>query len=273
MQRLTIIKLGGSLITEKSKSLTAREKVIARLAKEIKSASMEYRGKLIIGHGSGSFGHASAAKYKTQKGIINKASLKGASEVADVASRLTKIVVKHLRKAGLAVIAFAPASFIVSERQKAKRFFIEPIREALKRGLIPLVYGDVVFDKSQGFGIFSTEKVISVLVGSLSKDYKIERIIYCGDTNGVYDEDGKTIETITPDSFVELKKIVGASGATDVTGGMLHKVKESLQIAKKHQTEILIVNGRVSGIVRKATLGKKVLGTLIGLKNIRIDKN
>jgi isopentenyl phosphate kinase len=263
VKKLTIIKLGGSLITDKNKPLKAKERVIARLAREIKSASRVYKGKLIVGHGSGSFGHASAAKYQTQKGIVGRESLKGVSEVADVASKLTKIVVSHLRKAGLAAIAFAPGSFILSEKQQEKEFFLSPIKEALKRGITPLVYGDVIFDKSQGFGIFSTEKVINVLVKGLVKEYKIEKIIFAGDTNGVYDEGGKTISVITPDLFKKLKRVVGSSGATDVTGGMLHKVKESLAIAKKYKTEILIVNGSVSGIIRKAILNKKVSGTLI----------
>lgn len=263
MEKITIIKLGGSLITDKSRPMFAREKMIARLAKEIKTASLLYSGKLLIGHGSGSFGHASAAKYQTQKGIIGKFSLKGVSEVADVASRLTKIVVEHLRKAGLPVVAFAPVSFIVSEKQKEKGFFVEPIKEALRRGVVPLVYGDVVFDQSQGFGIFSTEKVIDVLVKGLSKDFKIERILYLGITDGVYDETGKTIPAISPKTFSKVRKTLGGAAATDVTGGMLHKVKESLQIAGKYKTKISIVNGRTLGIVRKAILGKKVRGTII----------
>jgi len=263
MEKITIIKLGGSLITDKSRPMVAREKIIARLAKEIKIASKLYSGKLLIGHGSGSFGHTSANKYQTQKGMLNRASIKGVSEVSDVASQLTKVVVKHLRGAGLPIVAFAPGSFIIADKQKEKRFFLEPIKEALKMGVVPLVYGDVVFDQSQGFGIFSTEKVIDVLVRGLSKDFKIERIVYLGVTNGVYDETGKTIPMISPKTFSKVRKTLGGAATTDVTGGMLHKVKESLQIARKYKTEILIVNGRVSGIVRKAILGKKVLGTLI----------
>lgn len=273
MEKITIIKLGGSLITDKSRPMLAREKIIARIAKEIKIASELYSGKLLIGHGSGSFGHSSAAKYQTQKGIINKASIKGVSEVADVASRLTKIVIKHFRKAGIPAVAFAPGSFIVSEKQKEKRFFVEPIKEALKRGVVPLVYGDVVFDKSQGFGIFSTEKVINVLVRGLSKDFKIERIVYLGVTNGVYDETGKTIPTISPKTFSKVRKTLGGAGATDVTGGMIHKVKESLELAKKYHIRILIVNGKSTGVIAKVLLGKKNPGTLIAPEHVRIHKN
>jgi isopentenyl phosphate kinase len=267
VEKLTIIKLGGSLITDKKTPLKAREGVIARLAKEIVSAAKTYRGKIIIGHGSGSFGHSAAAKYQTQKGLSSSLSLRkklqGVSEVADVASRLTKIVVKHLRRAGIPAVAFAPGSFIYADKQKGKRFFVEPIKEALKREVVPLVYGDVVFDKSQGYGIFSTEKVINVLVKGLAKDYQFDRIIYCGDTNGVYGADGKAIPVINSANFSKIKKAIGISGATDVTGGMYHKVAESLKLAKKYKTRILIINGKTPGLLKKAIQGKKVPGTVI----------
>lgn len=263
MQKLTIIKLGGSLITDKNRPLVAREAVIKRLAEEINSASKNYKGKLIIGHGSGSFGHASALKYQTQKGIVNRNSIKGVSEVADVASQLTKIVVRESRRAGLTAVAFAPGSFIVSNGQRPQKFFLEPIREALKHEIIPLVYGDVVFDRKQGFCIFSTEKVISVLVSALHKNYKIEQIIYCGITDGVYNEAGDTIAKINPKTFFSVKKAISGSKATDVTGGMIHKVKESLNLAKTYRTEVLIMNGSKAGNLKKAILGKKILLTKI----------
>ncbi|MCJ7805625.1 isopentenyl phosphate kinase [Patescibacteria group bacterium] len=263
MQKLTIVKLGGSLITDKNRPLVSREAVIKRLAEEIKSASKNYKGKLVIGHGSGSFGHASAAKYQTQKGIVNRNSIKGVSEVADVASQITKIVIKQLRKAGIPAVAFAPGSFIVSSGQKLQEFFIEPIKEALGCGVAPLVYGDVVFDKKQGFCIFSTEKVIGVIVGELHNKYKIEQIIYCGITDGVYDEDGETIPLINSKTFGAFKKAIGVSGATDVTGGMIHKVQESLELAKKYKTRVLIINGIKPGNLKKAILSKKVAGTKI----------
>lgn len=263
MEKLLFIKLGGSLITDKKRPLVAKERVVLRLAKEIKLALGNYKGKVIVGHGSGSFGHAAASKYQTQKGIVNPKSIKGVSEVADVASRLTKIVVKAFRKAGLPVVAFAPIAFILSEKQKESRFFVEPVREALKRGVIPLVYGDVVFDKSQGFGIFSTEKVINVLAKGLSKTFKIDRIIHCGDSDGVYDGTGKTISLITTKSFGTIKKLIGTSSATDVTGGMIHKVKESLEIARRYKTKVLIISGKKKGNLKKAILGKPAGGTLV----------
>lgn len=120
----------------------------------------------------------------------------------------------------------------------------------------------MIIDKKIGCTIFSTEKVLSILAKELLKNYKI-RIIYVTNVDGVYDEKGKTIPVITDKNFKSLKSsIIGASGV-DVTGGMLHKVEESLKLAKETGIETLIINGNSPGLLKDAVLGRKVLSTLI----------
>lgn len=263
MEKLILIKLGGSLITDKNKAAIVREKVIKRLAKEIASARKRLKTKIVLGHGSGSFGHSLASKYGTQKGLTNNKSVKGASAVSDTAIALNRIVVKNFLNEELPVISFSPASFMISKKGQPQKAFLEPIGQALKAGFIPLVYGDVVMDRGQGVNITSTEKVLNVLAGGLSKKYKIEKIIYCGVTDGVYDKKGKTIAKITSKTFGQFKSAIGSSGSTDITGGMIHKVKEALKAAKKLKVPIFIVNASSPGRLRKILVGGKTLGTLI----------
>lgn len=262
MEQLIFIKLGGSVITHKDKPLTANEQAIQRLGREILEAKKKFGGKIIIGHGSGSFGHSLASKYKTHEGIVNKKSVKGAVLVEDVAVQLNRIVVKSLLALGLPVFSFAPGSFLTSKARKPDKVFPEAIFQALEKGIIPLVYGDVVFDERIGFTIFSTEMVLDGLIKYLLKQYKVVRIIHASDTNGVYGADGKTIPIITPKNFDKVQKVVVGSKAVDVTGGMLHKVKESLKVAKKWGVETVIVNGGIPGKLRRAILGKTD-GTII----------
>jgi len=108
MKELILIKLGGSLITDKSKPYSARNSVINRLAKEVKSALKTKKARIIIANGSGSFGHSAASIYKTQEGIINKNSLKGFSVVADAAIQINRIVINEFLKFGLPVVSFSP---------------------------------------------------------------------------------------------------------------------------------------------------------------------
>ncbi len=264
MKRLTLIKLGGSVITDKGKLYHAKKKTIARLGKEIFQAQKKYKGKLIIGHGQGSFAHIPASRYQTHNGLINRNSIKGAVVTSNMAIEPNRIVMEIMIRIGLLVKTFSPASFIFAKNTKPKNIFLKPIKNTLQVGLIPVVYGDVIEDMEKGFCIFSTDKIFRILIKSLSRGYKIERIIFCSDTDGVYDSNGKTIAKITPNWFKKNKSVVGGSKSVDVTGGMLHKVEECLKMADRYGVQSLIINGNVSGNLKKAILGEKVQGTVIG---------
>lgn len=58
---VTLVKLGGSLITDKHAPDTARPGVIRRLAHDLARAQREGH-RLVVGHGSGSFGHPEARR-------------------------------------------------------------------------------------------------------------------------------------------------------------------------------------------------------------------
>lgn len=262
MKNLILVKLGGSVITDKKREFSVREDNILRLAREVKKALKTCNCKIIIGHGAGSFAHVPAHKYKTKEGLIAKDSLYGMAVTEDAAKKLNMILVKDFLSISLPVFSFSPASFLISDAKVYSKSYIDPIKKALQIGVIPVVYGDVIIDKKIGCTIFSTEKILSILATELQSDYKI-RIIYVTDTDGVYDKKGKTIPEISGKNFDALKSsIVGASGV-DVTGGMLHKVEEALTLVKKHKIETMIINGGKTGNLTSALLGKRVLGTRI----------
>lgn len=264
MEELILIKLGGSVITDKGKPFTSNNNVIRRLGREIASAGQKYKGKIIIGHGSGSFGHTVATKYKTNEGKTDEKSIKGAVKTARAAADLNRIVVSSLIKVGLNVVSFAPSSFIISTEKSRWSAFLYPIEEVLQMNIVPIVYGDVVFDAKKGFTIYSTEQIFGVLLKKLHKKYKFNRIIQCGVTDGVYNNDGKTIPLITKKTLKSYDESIGKSKSTDVTGGMLHKVQQSVVLEKKHRIDTIIINGKIPGQLQKAILGENVKGTRIG---------
>lgn len=259
MKKLVLIKVGGSLITDKTKSFVSRSRVIKRLGQEIKSGLGKTDFQAVVAHGSGSFGHMAAAKYKDGEEIKKE----GLPEIADAAATINRIVTKEFLKAGLECVSFSPLSFSLANKGKRKRVFERPIREALELGFTPLVYGDIVIDEEKGVTIFSGETTLTNIGHALSDDYKIAKIIHCGDTDGVYDADRKTIPLISRKTFKSLKKEVGHSNTVDVTGGMLHKVEESLKAADKFGCEVVIINGKTPGNLKKAIAGEKIAGTRI----------
>lgn len=241
MKDLILVKLGGSVITDKSKPYTARIDTIKKLAKKIKSFK-DKNIDLIIGHGGGSFPHVSAAKYQTQKGVINEGSIWGLSLTADAAIQINRIVIREFLKLKIPVVSFAPMSFIYGNE-----LILGHIKKSLEIGVTPVIYGDTIMNKSQGFEIYSGEKTLDILAAKLASLYKKVRIIYYTDTNGVYDDKGVTIPLITPKNFKQVKKFILGSNNTDVTGGMVHKVTESLKFTQKIDAEIYITNGLSRG--------------------------
>lgn len=245
MKNLTLVKLGGSVITDKSKPFTARTDVIRKLAKKI----IKLKNKntdLVIGHGSGSFAHLPASKYQTQLGNITKNSVWGFCLTADAAIQINRIVISEFLKLKLKVASFAPMSFIYESK-----FIVDHIKKALDLGIIPVIYGDVILNKKQGFHINSGEATLDFLARKLKKYYKKITIVYYTDTNGVYDNNGKTIPLITPTNFKNIKKYLTGSSKIDVTGGMIHKVKESLKLVQKLDAEVYIMNGLGRGEITK----------------------
>ncbi|MGI5828117.1 MAG: isopentenyl phosphate kinase [Patescibacteria group bacterium] len=262
MKPIIFVKIGGSLITDKLKANTLKKHALTVICEEIKLA-METGKQLIVGHGAGSFAHFPAKKYQTHKGIAGKESCKGIAEVADVAAQLNRIVVRKLIDTGVDAVSVSPLSTMTAKNHELNSICTQSLEEILKHNLLPVLYGDQIIDTEVGCTIFSTEKVLGYLALHLKeKGYPIERMIHCGQTNGVYDENGETIELINSDNFEQYKKALGGSGGVDVTGGMIHKVEETLALAQKGVPG-LIIDGIENGSLSRAVRGEKVIGTRV----------
>ena len=255
-QKIIVIKLGGSVITDKTKPYTARKKVIRRLVLEIKRSQKQ----VIVVHGSGSFGHASASKYGGMHGYTSRW---GIAKVARDAMTINAIVREIFLEEKLPVISLSPMSMMISKAGSLYDSFFSPLDCVLHQGLIPLLYGDGIWDLKWNTTIFSGERVITEIVTYLqSKEYIVEKIIEVGHTKGVYDIDGMTITTITEESFLSQQESIGNSLAQDVTGGMRHKVEEALFLAKMG-VETMIINGEIPIELFASLQNTPTKGTLV----------
>jgi isopentenyl phosphate kinase len=257
---MTLVKLGGSLITDKERPETSRDKIIRRLASEVaESLASDRRSgspRLVIGHGSGSFGHVAAAKHRVHEGLGPPASepgderraerLAGASEVQGRAAELHRRVMAALRREGVPAFSIAPSSVLVTDAGLPVRLATEPIRLALSAGLVPVVYGDLVMDRSRGYAIASTETVFAALIAELRRrDHMIDRVLWAGVTEGVLNAEGRTIPEISADDEDALSA-AGPAAGTDVTGGMRHRLESALALAQEG-VESLIFDATVPG--------------------------
>lgn len=260
---LTFMKLGGSLITDKRVEASFREDVASRIAAEIASALNETDDlRLLIGHGSGSFGHFAAKRYRTIEGVHSQAEWRGFAEVATVAAELNYRMAQTLQAAGVPVWRIQPSASAVSRDGELVSMALNPLQAALEHGLVPLVYGDVALDTVRGGTIISTETIFFYL----SRHFPVRRILLLGEVEGVYNRDGRIIPAITPASFDAVKPALGGSAGTDVTGGMETKVRDMLALAQRVSgLEIRIMDGRQPGLLRDTLLSQAEPGTRISL--------
>lgn len=293
---MIFLKLGGSLITDKTQANTPRLDVIRRLAKEIGDwREMMHRQSpisdlpLLLGHGSGSFGHAAAKRYGTRAGVHDAEGWRGFAEVSVAAARLNRIVADALHEAGVPVISFCPLASARCVDGRLAYLDTAPIRAALDHGLVPLVMGDVAFDDVRGGTIVSTEEVFAYLANALP----VTRVLLAGETEGVYQgfapqsrEDakegieghfvssrlcGEIVSRITLLNWDEIRGGVGGSHGADVTGGMASKVRDMLALVAAHPTvTVRIFSGLVEGNVVRALRGEPVGTEIVATDDARL---
>lgn len=260
MRGVVLLKLGGSLLTDKTREDTDHPEIISRLAQEIAAAlAGPHPPLLVVGHGSGSFGHAAAARSGIAQGLGSPERLRGVVETRERAVELHRRVVAALAEAGALPYSISPSSSLVTSAGKGQSFFLEPLQRALDAGLLPVVYGDVVMDRVQGAAIASTETVFLALANA---GLPITRALWAGVTDGVLDDAGTMIPQIRVGASTEAEAAAGASAGTDVTGGMRHRLAAVLELAERGVASVLF-DGRVPGRLGAVLRGEVVPGTRV----------
>ena len=260
-ESLIFIKLGGSLITDKNTPNTARPDLIHALVSAIKRARHENPElKIILGHGSGSFGHTAGDKFKTRGGVYTLEEWDGFHQVWQAAHALNQIVLDHCFWTGLPVISFPPSASVHTKDHEINAWELAPIKAALATDLVPLVYGDVTFDTNIGGTILSTEELFAYL----APIFQPGRILLAGIEPGVW-ADYPVCQQILPQitSSTNLSLALQGSASVDVTGGMRSKVALILSLARHIPgLQTRIFSGQTPDDLFHAILGAP-LGTLI----------
>lgn len=250
-----ILKLGGSVITDKAADQgVIRETDLLRIAKEVSG----YRGKMIVVHGAGSFGHTYAKKYGLDRGFDPKGVIVTHESVKKLASR----VVDALNEYGIRAIAVHPMGCTVCRNGRIESMYLDNIKLMLENDFVPVLHGDVVMDLELGACVLSGDQIVPYL----AKELKIARLGLGSAEDGVLDKNGKPVPEITPETFENFKHYIRGSESTDVTGGMLGKVQELLELSKTSCITSHIFNaGKENNIYR--FLDGESIGTKISPDN------
>jgi len=256
---LIIVKLGGSVITDKDRLRRFRKAACTRLCGELRPA----RDDLILIHGAGSFGHILASRAKLNLGVPD-GDLRKLRQVArihgDVRDLNSKVLscMSSKKLKGYSLPPHTVASFAGGEMTA---FCPEKFEMLLDNEMIPVSFGDVVPDREMKFSICSGD----VLMLALAKHFRPAMAVFVADVDGVFDKDprkyktAKLVREISPEN---IDSISAGTRKNDMTEAMKGKLARMVEIAE-HCENTIILNGNAEGRLERALKGQKVLSTKV----------
>ncbi len=256
--RLILVKLGGSVITDKAKLRTFRKETCERLSRELSPVA----DRLMLVHGAGSFGHIIAKKHRLHEGFKDDSQLAHVAGVQRDVRELNLMVIESLIDGGVRAVSVPPIASATFDSGRVETFDEAPFTSASGLGLTPVTFGDVVPDRSMGFSICSGD----LLMHELARRLRPSIAVFCADVDGVYDSDPKAnpdavlMPHIDAEALRSMRR--GESLTADVTGSIFGKLERMLVIAS-HCEKCMILNGNVAGRLGDAVSGDAVVCTQV----------
>jgi len=268
---ITVIKLGGSFLTDKNIPNSVRKQAIESSIKQIIQATLTLDHNAIIVHGGGSFGHPMALKYKIHQGLDTETPNQdlGLALTHHKMEELNGIILSEFLVRGFPVMSLPPASMFY-HNSKGLNFTGKPqIESLLELGVTPILYGDVLLHSSPNFSILSGDRIILELCKSLGPS-RISKVIFVFDEDGLYipDPSDSTCNILKLNlsySQLENLEITQKDPKIDVTGGIEGKLQEVRKIVAL-EIPVQFLNGNVPNNLFKAIDGQKVRSTTISYK-------
>lgn len=243
---MILIKLGGSIITNKEKPLSARKSTIDKIAKSLRKVNESF----VVVHGGGSFGHYWSVKYNMHTRPA-RYSQHGVAVVKNSMVSLNKIILDSFLKNRLNPYCLPPTDFMAGNRPVIKK--VKEIEKIAKSNLVPVTFGDALWYGKKKSYILSGDKIMTIL----AKTLRPRLSIFVLNVDGVF-SDLKTRNLIYE---MKSQKPQVSKIAMDVTGGMRRKIEEATRISRLG-LDVFFVNGNKPQRIVDAIKRKKFEGTL-----------
>jgi len=236
-----LIKLGGSVITEKSTTAAFRSLIMDDLSAQIARSGKD----VLLVHGAGSFGHVLAKEYELIHGFSFNKQRYGFAATQAMVQTLNGYVLSSLHNHHLPAVSLPPHAMLWLKNQEIETIAMNFFKEYVKQGFMPVTYGDVVLDDGIGFSICSGD----LLMLLLAEAFHPQKVIFVMDEDGVFTRnpkkfaDAEFLEYIQKDEIDSLQTSLDEHA--DVTRGMAGKLQTIKKISSLH-TDTILVNGLVS---------------------------
>ncbi len=254
---MILVKLGGSVITDKGRYRTFDPDTAGRLAEEIARTGQD----VVIVHGAGSFGHILAKEHRLHLGISDGSQLLGASLVMSDVRELDLEVCRRLSAKGVRAVPLPPASCAAMRDGTLHHLDLDLFKAYLHLGMVPVTFGDVVRDEVRGLSICSGDQ----LMAALAKEFRPSKVIFVTDVDGVFTADptqdpkARLIEKVDQKVLDSLPR---TERNVDVTGSIFAKIRYMIGMASL-TNECLVLNGKVPGRLEAAIRGERVIASRV----------
>ncbi|MBY8987710.1 MAG: isopentenyl phosphate kinase family protein [Candidatus Lokiarchaeota archaeon] len=258
-KKIILLKLGGSLLTDKNKPFSIREDVVKSAVRQI----IEANEKLILIHGGGSFGHPLAKKYSISKGLDKSIpnQILGVAETHHSMNKFNAFLINHFLESNYPVLSIQASSIFIKNSEIISTNSLDVIETALDLGITPILYGDIIFDKQGSFSIISGDQIILSLCQNLNS-YSVSKVVFAMESDGLYivdKNDSESYELVTECYSNELDslKLADLGQKIDVTGGIKGKLNFIKTICKS-KIPVQLINGLIEGYIYNSLKNQKL---------------
>ncbi|NVM36872.1 MAG: type 2 isopentenyl-diphosphate Delta-isomerase [Candidatus Lokiarchaeota archaeon] len=265
---IILLKLGGSLLTDKNTPFSLREEILESCLSQI----IESKKLIVLIHGGGSFGHPLAKKYQISQGlnVSIKDQIIGLSKTHDAMNQFNSIIIKKLLEKGYPAISIQPSSIFIQDFNEINIKSIDPIEKLLDLGIIPVLYGDILLSKDDSFSILSGDHIILKLCESI-QNFKISKVIFAIEEDGIFIKDNgdkKLALKLTLNNLANIQ-LAELDQKIDVTGGIKGKLEKIEEIVKLN-IPVQIINGIKNKNVLNALINQYIECTNIEVSSDKI---
>ena len=188
---ITLIKLGGSVVTDKSKNQHYRQEMVRQLGKELAEYQQQTNELFFIGHGQGSYAHPIVKKYSEHFTSKDAFQAHKMVEMLRVISKLHEQILDDLIDCGLPTVSYRFSQQAFLNHVGKIDMQLDLLELLLDLQTAPLTTGDIVVDVNKGNAVLSTEKIFFKLINHLqqSTKFRVKRVAYVTEVEGVLDHD------------------------------------------------------------------------------------
>lgn len=238
-----LVKLGGSVLTDKSRPEHFHKAVANRLVHELQRA----RVPIVLAHGAGSFGHPFVKEYGIGVGPMTEVKRDGVAKTMASVARLHAEILSVAAHAGLRPVSIPLHLDLKADNGVLVGLPVDAISALLKHGYTPVLHGTLAQDPKVGWQVVSADAIMV----ALAEEIEPRLAVFVTDVDGVLDDAGNLRQSVTDAEGIDAK-----IDGDDVTGGMQGKVQNGLLVATSCPT--IVLNGTVRGRLEDALKGRDV---------------